>query len=400
MSNPNPILENVDLSAGHYVKGIELSSSVFIAKTTFNQIKQITRNPAHLQATAKKGLFDSDELEAEREIHDLIQRALSGNKAKNVAPYSTYIESVVEGGVGVLPPMHLWCQDPLDVVQQGINTYALIPNGEHLLAIDGETQLTAHYFLDEHATTPEIRKSHRDFPISCMVHHGLAVSTARQYFHDLNVLAVRPNTSLGLSMDTKDPVMKVVGDIEAIPSLQGRVEKQARQLKKNSPKIVTLQSLRQMVVNVAKGISGVQYGARPAPIEEETLPVLKDVCTGWIAAYLNAFNLEIADRENFLAGSGPVLAAVGAMGEKILQSEPQERLQVQAVLLDSLREVNWRKGEHWVGIAGNFTPSGVFSVKGTKEVSYAVFNALTDSDNSSYKRVRTGQAAQGQHALN
>ncbi len=75
--------------------------------------------------------------------------------------------------------------------------------------------------------------------------------------------------------------MKVVGDIEATKALQGRVEKQARQLKKNSPKIVTLQSLRQMVVNVAKGISGVQYGARPAPIDEETLPVLTEVATNW-----------------------------------------------------------------------------------------------------------------------
>jgi hypothetical protein len=202
-------------------------------------------------------------LSCERDIHDLIQRALTGNKAKNVTPYSNYIELVVEGGVGVLPPMHLWCQDPLSIVQQGTSTYALIPNGEHLLAIDGETQLTAHYQLDENATTPEIRKAHRDFPLGCIVHHGLAVSTARQYFHDLNVLAVRHNTSLGLSMDTKDPVMKVVGDIE-IPALQGRVEKQARQLKKHSAKIVTLQSLRQMVVNVAKGISGVRYGARPA----------------------------------------------------------------------------------------------------------------------------------------
>jgi hypothetical protein len=293
--------------------------------------------------------------------------------------------------------MHLWCPDPLAIVQQGVFTYALIPNGDHLLAIDGETQLTAHYQLDEHATTPEIRKLHRDFPLACIVHHGLSVSTARQYFHDLNVLAVRPNTSLGLSMDTKDPVMRVVGDIEAMPALQGRVEKQARQLKKLSPKIVTLQSLRQMVVNVAKGISGVQYGARPAPIDEETLPVLKEVATNWIGAYLNTFNREVADRENFLAGSGPVLAAVGAMGEVILSSPPQERPRVQQALLDSLRSVDWQKGDHWVGIAGNFTPGGIFSVKGTKEVAYAVFNALTDPANSSYKRVRPSSG--GAHEL-
>jgi hypothetical protein len=50
--------------------------------------------------------------------------------------------------------------------------------------------------------------------------------------------------------------------------------------------------------------------------------------------------------------------------------------------------VDWSKGDHWLGIAGNYTPSGVFSVKGTKEVAYAVFNALTDPANGGYDRIR------------
>jgi hypothetical protein len=37
-------------------------------------------------------------------------------------------------------------------------------------------------------------------------------------------------------------------------------------------------------------------------------------------------------------------------------------------LLASLRGVGWSRGEHRVDIAGNYTPSGVASVKGTKEV--------------------------------
>lgn len=396
----NMAIEDLDLSAGQYVKGVPLSDTVFIATTQFNQIKTITRNPVHLQAGTKRGLFDSDEIEIERDLHDLIQRALTGNKAKNVPSYQRYIETVVNGEVGVLPPMHLWSQDPLRVVRNGASAYALVPNGDHLLAIDGETQLSAHWRLDEQANTPELRKAHREFPLACIVHHGVSVSTARQYFHDLNVLAVRPNTSLGLSMDAKDPIMKVVGDLEAsIPALRGRVEKQARQLKKNSSKIVTLQALRQMVVNVAKGISGVQYGARPAPIDEDTLQDLRDVSISWIGTFLNTFEREIADRENSLVSSGPALAAVGAMGEVLLRTPMHERAELQTRLLDSLRSVDWSKGEHWVGIAGNFTPSGVFSVKGTKEVSYAVFNALTDRENGSYQRVRAGGAPQPEPAM-
>lgn len=384
--------EDLDLSAGQYVKGIQLSDTVFIAATNFNQVKAITRNPAHLQLNTKRTPYDSDEIEEERNLHDLIQRALVGNKARNVPAYRRYIETVVTGGVGVLPPMHLWSEAPLSVVRHGVQMYTLVPNGDHLLAIDGETQLTAHWSINDQYT-PEIRKLHREFPLACIIHHGVSQSHARQYFHDLNVLAVRPNTSLGLSMDTQDPIMKVVGDLEAaLPTLRGRVDKQSRQLKKNSLKIVTLQSLRQMVVNVAKGISGVQYGARPAPIEEDTLADLREVAITWVGTYFNTFEKEIADRETSLAGAGPVLAAVGAMGETLMRTAPEDRTRVQTMMLDSLREVNWAKGDQWLGIAGNFTAAGVFSVKGTKEVAYAVFNALTDPENSSFCRVRSNSS--------
>jgi DNA sulfur modification protein DndB len=190
-------------------------------------------------------------------------------------------------------------------------------------------------------------------------------------------------------MDTKDPVMKVVGDLETrIPALFGQVEKQARQLKKNSPKIVTLQALRQMVINVDKGISGVQYGARPAPLKEDRVDDLRDVALDWIGTYLNTFVEEIRNRETYLASSGPALAAVGAMGHVLLQAPRPEREALRQQLLDSLRSVDWHKGDHWLGIAGNYTPGGVFSVKGTKEVAYAVFNALTDPANGGYDRIR------------
>jgi DNA-sulfur modification-associated len=382
--------EDLDLSAGQYVKGIFLADSIFIAATNFKQLKTITRNPALLQVTARRGPFDADELESEAGVQQLIQRALTGNKKSNVAPYRTYIEAVTQGAVGVLPPMHLWSEQGLKIVRHGSQTYALVPNGEHLLAIDGETQLAAHWSLDITDAGSGIRDAHRNYPLAAIIHHGITVEDARQYFHDLNVLAVRPNTSLGLSMDTKDPIIKVVGDLEtSIPLLQGKVDKQSRQLpRRGTTKIVTLQSLRQMVVNIAKGISGVQYGARPAPLDDVDMRTLREVAISWIGAFMNTFEKEIVDRETYLTGAGTVLAAVGAIGQVLLDVSDDLRPDIQEKLLASLEDVNWEKGDHWVGIAGNFTPSGVFSVKGTKEVSYAVFNALTDRDNSGYARIR------------
>lgn len=383
--------EDLDLSAGQYVKGIPLSETIFMATTNFKQLKVVTRDPALLQPTARRSGSDADELEEEAGIHELIQRALAGNKKSNVPSYRAYIEQMVAAErPGVLPPMHMWSEEPLMVTRHGSTQYALIPNGDHVLAIDGETQLTAHWALQQSSAAPEVKQRHRDYPLGAIIHHGISVQVARQYFHDLNVLAVRPNTSLGLSMDTNDPLMRVVGDVEAaIEFLRGRVDKQARQLPRRSAKVITLQALRQMVINIARGISGVQYGAKPAPVDDIDLRELKAVAESWIGLFLNNFGHEVADRENTLAGSGPVLAAVGAMGNALLKTPASDRGALEVRLLDTLRNVNWSKGEHWVGIAGNFTASGVFSVKGTKEVAYAVFNVLTDPTNAGYTRIRT-----------
>jgi len=389
-------MSSFDPSRGVHVKGIPMTDTSFLAVTNFNQLQTITRHPADLQPSARVTGYDSEAIAEEAQMHELIQRALTGNKKANVGRYSVYIEEVVQRmRTGVLPPMHLWSLSALDIVPLQDVQYAVVPNGQRLLAIDGETQLTAHYELRRRAE-PEIRESHGQYPLAAIVHHGVPVETARQYFHDLNVLAVRPNTSLGLSMNSADPVMQVVAEVERrVGFVNGRVERMARQLPKSSPKVITMQTLRQMVVNVAKGIAGVQYGARPVPTDGLDLEDITEVAVAWLDQFFGNFHREVSDRETYLASSSAVLSAIGAMGNVILGAPVWQRGSTSDGLLNSLRDVDWRKGEQWQGIAGRFTPKGVFSVSGTKEVGYAVFNALADPANPSYSTVRRPSFVEG-----
>ncbi|MFC9673877.1 DNA sulfur modification protein DndB [Streptomyces sp. NPDC056949] len=385
-------LEDMDFSRGSYVKGIAVNEHQFLATAQFQQLRGVTRDPALLQPNTKQRASDPD-LSELGELHDLVQRALQGNKKTNAKKYRRYIESVVSGGVGVLPPIHLWIPQPLDVATIGARTYAIVPTGEWLLSIDGETQLTAHFSIDtDPVTTPEMKKAHRELTLGVIIHHGVSAKVARQYFHDLNVLAVRPNTSLGLSMNTSDPLMQVVDDVQTLDVLRNRVEQSARQLGKKSNRLVTLQNLRQLVVNVAKGISGIQYGSRPVPVEDVDLEVLSEVSSNLVARYFDRYLSDIADREQSLAGTGPVLAAIGAMGNKVLQAPADERDAELERLFQTLKSVDWRKGPQWVGIAGNYTAGGVFSAKGTKEVAYAVHTALSDPSSATYRKIRQENA--------
>ncbi|MEK7424154.1 MAG: DNA sulfur modification protein DndB [Actinomycetota bacterium] len=391
MSTQPPSADALDLDAGTFIQGLPSGEGKFLATTNFKKLMRVMRNPRDLQPTARRVGAEALQLEDEASIHELIQRALAGSKKANVARYADYIEGVtLQDNVGVLPPMHLWSIEALEIVPQpNGRQYVLIPDDVRLLAIDGETQLTAHFELYSRLSAEE-KKRHGEFPLDAVIHHGIDVQAAQQYFHDLNVLAVRPSTSLGLAMDSHDPLMKVVGILETrIPYLTGRVDKQARQLRKNSTKVITVQTLRQMVINVARGVAGVQYGARPAPLDGIDMDDVTRVAHDWFSAYFNEFSAQVIDREGSLAGTPAVLAAVGAMGNQLLAIPSEDREVARGRLLSSLRTVNWSKDHHWSGIAGTVQLAGGFKVGGTKEVAYSIFNVLTDEANPGYKRIRT-----------
>jgi hypothetical protein len=75
--------------------------------------------------------------------------------------------------------------------------------------------------------------------------------------------------------------------------------------------VITTQTLRQMVINVAKGIGGTQHGARPAPVDRVDLDDVQRGAEVWINAFFETFNVKVLDRETSIAGSPAVLAAVG-----------------------------------------------------------------------------------------
>jgi DNA sulfur modification protein DndB len=396
----NLALDNLALDEGTLLRGIPTADEHrFVSVSPLGRLFKVVTDPRELQPGKKHRGYDAAVLDAEAEVHELVQRALTGAKRQNVPKYAAYIEGLaLRGQIGVLPPIHLWTSESLRVVQNGCEQYLLVPDEVKLTSIDGETQLMALY--DTYSRmSPEEQKSLAKYPLEQVVHHGIGVEAAQKYFHDLNVLAVRPNVSLSLAMDSTDPLMRVVKDVEAmVPFVTGQVERQARQLSARSPKVITVQSLRAMTINTYKGIAGVQYGAKPAPVDGIDLDRVRDAAGIWLNAFFQAYGEEVRDRARFITGAPPILAAVGAMGQRVFQAAPEDRESVAASLVQSLRDVDWEKGERWVGIAGAIKARG-FSVNSTKECAYAVFNVLTDPANAGHARVRVGTVAATPHRV-
>jgi hypothetical protein len=148
---------------------------------------------------------------------------------------------------------------------------------------------------------------------------------------------------------------------------------------------------------LSEGIGGTKYGSRPVEIEPARVPTVREVAIEWFRAVTLAFGGQMEDGEGSVMTSPTVLAAVGAVGHELLNyaDGTNGRRTKQEELLSRLGQVDWTKGEAWVGVIGSFNAKGRFSIQGTgsRGTMAAAFRALNDPNSAEGLKVRRRAAA-------
>ena len=131
------------------------------------------------------------------DVREEVQRLFEGQK-KNVSAYAEYIVALSEGGDEITPPITLYTDKMLETEEREDGGSRIqVPWGENLVAIDGETQLAARH------EAANLREETKQEFIPVYICFGKDRLWARQAFHDLNTLAVRPNVALSIGMDAR-----------------------------------------------------------------------------------------------------------------------------------------------------------------------------------------------------
>jgi DGQHR domain-containing protein len=369
---------------GQIVAGVQIDEHRFVGRMKAAQLFQLTIDPRRTEE--RKGIDGDTQIQSVRRMRMEVQRLFEGAKAKNVESYARYIVNVHDGAEGMTPPIILYTERilPTEEVTPGETSAIQIPWGTQLVAIDGETQLAARF---EAASIKQ--ETAEDF-VSVVICHGHTTQWARQVFHDLNMLGVRPSAALGLSMDERDPLTQVAREIaDTIPFYKGRVNKTRRQLRASDKEVVTFAALRVACVTFAEGIGGLKYGAKPVPIDVSRVPGIKRAANEWFTAVANTIGPALENPRQCVASSSSVMAAIGALGHVLVEiNDDPERARNCARLANELASVRWEKGQAWEGIAGKFTPKGAFSISGAKDAGYGVYSALSDRTSKGYQRIR------------
>lgn len=366
--------------------GTRIDGHRFVGRLPAAQLFQLAPDPR--DGEDKKKFDASPDVQAMQGVRDEVQRLFEGAKRRNVPAYAQYILALHQGEDGLTPPITLYSEAELEYEEdlEAGTCRVQVPWDQKLVAIDGETQLAAR-----HEAANIVPATKKDF-VPVLIVHGKDMGFARQAFHDLNTLGVKPNSALSLSMDARDPITMVCRDVERnVPFLKDRVNKVRRQLRTSDPHILTLTALRAACVTVAKGINGVQFGNRPVPLPEADVLHIKAAAIDWWNAVAEAIGPALEDRVNKLASAPSVVAALGALGSRLVPiHDTAERRAEAKKLAETIASVDWSRKAHWEGIAGKMGAKGI-TAGGAKESAYAVFSALADSTQESYKRIRIAE---------
>jgi hypothetical protein len=220
--------------------------------------------------------------------------------------------------------------------------------------------------------------------------YSRSLDWAKQAFHDLNLLSVRPNAATAIAMDMRDPLTSITRDVAKLPFFDGRVVA-SRQMKQNDTGICTLSVLRTSVVCFSEGIGGLQYGNKPVELNASRIPVVQKAAVEYFASLTDKLGPTMERRNDTVTASPAVMSALGALGHKASTIADANARQVEIGLaLQGLDRVDWSRGQKWDGIAGKLRPDGVFSTAGgAKDSGHACYSALADVNSPHYATIRS-----------
>lgn len=378
-------LPDPPLGSGFPVFGNIVSDGEFQGVLTHGLFKMLVPDPRRLEGPLAKYNADFSEV---ANIRARVQRLINGAKRKNVDAYAKYMITSVKTGEGFTPQIVLWSESPLKVeVDPGTGlAWALVPHEMRFVALDGDTQTTARNLAD--GLAPGLFDKQK---IKIAIIHGVREDQAQQIFADCNSQGVKVSTSMAIGLDNRDDATQLAKQIEkSIPTLEGKVNRQKRQLGSADQDLITISALRASVVCFTQGIGGVQFQTKNVDIDLEEQDYFRSAGSIWYAAVVDALGdaLLPENRATTFAAAPAVWCAIGALGYDTMNDlrspglppPDDEELEdfFRKVAQDKLAAVNWHREDHWLAVGAKRSSSGAITLGGPKETGSLIYKGLKD----------------------
>lgn len=200
---------------GKLLIGLPVTPTVAVGFTTLNGLRDFgIKEPLAMARTSERRLDTSDV--PNKRLRVLVQRTWDNARKRNAHKYKEYLRLMYSGKPGSAPPVTLYVpqaalpnDDEDNVLRFPYDESGVVT----AIAIDGETQLQARFFLAQE--NPATASYH--FPIT--IHHGIDEDHAIQILHDYNRYGTRISEKVLGSRNTTGGLSNTIAEALEIASL-------------------------------------------------------------------------------------------------------------------------------------------------------------------------------------
>jgi len=341
--------------------------SKLLCTLNYAQLRKVVGPPQAIEEKTSKKQVDPD-VELDRDIRAKTQRPSENAKKRNRGDFADYISDGMGGEPFTLPPMtgclvYGEAAGQLELVASSSKTFGAfgtahltVPFDGKIALFDGDTQRGAFYELERRATQDQaFRQKVMGMPVDLELYfwetpgisHEERIAWCRQSFYDRNVLGVKVNASLAITMDARDSnTLAMDSLLKVMPEIT--IDRQHRQLRKSQTQLTTASVFRQYVAAFAAGYQGLQRGSDPEDgFDQNDLEA-------WTKTLVETIGIDkFKDRQRYVLGGSCVLVALGILGHYHYNPAKDDPT-VTDKITRRLQEIDWTADERWNNIAGKW----------------------------------------------
>ncbi|WP_157125019.1 DNA sulfur modification protein DndB [Nocardia pseudovaccinii] len=332
---------HVQVGKGQPIRVMPVRDHLSFATISWAHLSRIVPDPRRAEDPKALPYLSVAERE-QAEIRNEIQRMIQGTKKReNAKDYARYIADGLRGMRGeawATPPFALWISEELEHFSAdgpfGTDHIAYLPFDASGVLMDAETQHLAHIHLAESPATYGITRDQVNSRVVCAeIYHGISLASARQIFHDRNLLGVIPNKNVALNSDSNDAATSITFGLmgrvtvpnaltdEAVP-LKSLVSTNKRQLKVSDPEWLTLSTLRSFTVTTLFGRPGFEKTSGAVTVDDLPSGYGKEEVESAIARVAEVmfrhFAEQFYNRTETVIAAPAVLAALGGVAHRCM----------------------------------------------------------------------------------
>ena len=329
-----------------------------------------------------------NKLESFFKVFPEVQRKLSKPRVKSIAKY--ILDGIDKKRMTFLSAITVTCKNEIEyneeeaTIDVDISTVFSINDGQHrseaiklAIALLKEAIEISNNQNEREKLTEKLNIL-ENMAIPVVIFTKMDQKGEQQLFHDLNLLAGKPNKSIALNFDSSDLYSTLAKDLAKNNEqlLRLKIETEKTQIRGNNNQIMVLSTLRNMLCYIITGANK----DKDSKLNIETYNDFHNTLDETLNLLFEVLPEDASNREKYIIGTAATLQGIGKYLNEVIYN--QNNLDWQSEI-KKLGTIDWsHSSSTWEGYGGSYIPEkNKFVFTGTSGGINGVYDALKNALN-------------------